>query len=674
MTPPPLLLGAVLLFWGWQSELLLLAAGMAAVIELPRWSDVRLDFSDKDFNHLADFSTVLWLGVAIYLFFELSVHGLFTLFKLFPLLLFPLLLGQRFSTAGTIRLDSLFWSLRRSTRRKRLNFIQRDPARLRIDIAYPYVLLCLFSASVASHPAFFAGLTVILIWALWTVRPTRYPLWLWGCVLTLGMGLGYTGQQGLQEMQRQMERWVLTWFEYRMWRPRDPYRQRTAIGDIGELKQSNTIHLRVEADDPLLLREASYSSYLNGVWSASEASRFQGFVFPEDERNWQLVPNFKPAVSRKVAVTLYPYRGKAMLPLPAGTYALTLPSGPDVQGNAYGAVKVTEAPGMLRYTAHYTREAIPLDDEEEAIPLDDEEEHPDLRLPKLKEDAEFFKNFAKKELGLHKKLSPAEVVQKLERFFARNFKYTLRLENRGSSALRDFLEKKRVGHCEYFASSTVLLLRAAGIHARYASGYAVQEYSPLQRAYLVRARHAHSWALAYIDGRWRDIDTTPAEWAANESEAAEKWWRPLYDIGAWLYYQVARLRWAETEEGESDNLFLWLVVPLILLLGWRLMRRKNTVRHTLHDAVAGGETLPGADSPFYRISTELHARYPRPPDEPLDKWLHRLAAGGQIELKALQPLLELHYRYRFDPAGLSRTQFKTLDEGVAAWLRLSHLR
>ena len=43
------------------------------------------------------------------------------------------------------------------------------------------------------------------------------------------------------------------------------------------------------------------------------------------------------------------------------------------------------------------------------------------------------------------------------------------------SALDDFLNRSRAGHCEYFATATVLLLRAAGIPARYATGYSVQE-------------------------------------------------------------------------------------------------------------------------------------------------------------------------------------------------------
>src|SRR5207247_2054170 len=94
-------------------------------------------------------------------------------------------------------------------------------------------------------------------------------------------------------------------------------------------------------------------------------------------------------------------------------------------------------------------------------------------------------------------------------------------------ALGEFLQTTRAGHCEYFASATVLLLRAAGVPARYAVGFSVQEWSRLERRWIVRARHAHSWALAYVDGAWREGDTTPPLWAGRGR-------RPPEPASAWV--------------------------------------------------------------------------------------------------------------------------------------------
>jgi hypothetical protein len=65
---------------------------------------------------------------------------------------------------------------------------------------------------------------------------------------------------------------------------------------------------------------------------------------------------------------------------------------------------------------------------------------------------------------------------------------------------------------------------------------------------------------------------------------------------------------------------------------------------------------PGLDSEFYQLEKKLAGRgVPRQAGEPLSDWLERaLVEPGLTGLRAaLQELLNLHYRYRFDPQGLS---------------------
>jgi transglutaminase-like putative cysteine protease len=89
--------------------------------------------------------------------------------------------------------------------------------------------------------------------------------------------------------------------------------------------------------------------------------------------------------------------------------------------------------------------------------------------------------------------------------------------------MRAFLESERRGHCEYFASATVLLLRAAGIPARYHTGFALVELDPRTRQWKVRGTHGHAWATAWLDGQWQVIDTTPPDWLAQDSEGIDFW-------------------------------------------------------------------------------------------------------------------------------------------------------
>ena len=52
MSPPPLLLGAALLFWGWQTGFLLVALPLAVLIEAARALTWRLELSSTDFHRV----------------------------------------------------------------------------------------------------------------------------------------------------------------------------------------------------------------------------------------------------------------------------------------------------------------------------------------------------------------------------------------------------------------------------------------------------------------------------------------------------------------------------------------------------------------------------------------------------------------------------------------------
>jgi len=77
--------------------------------------------------------------------------------------------------------------------------------------------------------------------------------------------------------------------------------------------------------------------------------------------------------------------------------------------------------------------------------------------------------------------------------------------------LEDFLKNRKSGHCEYFASALVMMLRAAGIPARLVTGYKGGDWDEDSGVYVVQQRHAHAWVEAQIDGAWITLDATPAE-------------------------------------------------------------------------------------------------------------------------------------------------------------------
>ena len=71
-----------------------------------------------------------------------------------------------------------------------------------------------------------------------------------------------------------------------------------------------------------------------------------------------------------------------------------------------------------------------------------------------------------------------------------------------------FLEDSDKGYCVHFATAATVLLRAAGIPARYVEGYTVQTSSGTT---IVREKQAHAWVEYYVENLgWIILDPTPS--------------------------------------------------------------------------------------------------------------------------------------------------------------------
>ncbi len=431
----------------------------------------------------------------------------------------------------------------------------------------------------------------------------------------------------------------------------DPFRVTTAIGHLGRLKLSDRTILRVEPRDglhlPFLLREVSYDVYNSPAWLASSA----GFssVQPEaDGETWKFSTDHSAA--ERITVSAYLNRGRGVLSLPGGAFEIDRLAVVGVNRNRLGAVKVEEGLGLVTYTALFAPDG----------PLDGPPTDADLHVPPR--EAEIVSRVA---ADLHLAGSPAtEKIETIAAYFRRNFRYsTWKGERpRKESALEEFLLNSRAGHCEYFATATTLLLRAAGVPARYAVGFSVQEWSRLEQRYIVRARHAHSWTLAYVNGAWRDVDTTPPVWAdADQSESSIL--EPVHDLWSFAGFLFSRWRWSEEDNG-IGRYAAWLLIPLVLLLVWRLYSRRRVGRGATAPPPAPTFVRPGQHSEFYLIAERLRAAgLGRQGDEPPSAWFERIHATD------LAQILDLHYRYRFDPSGLSAIERAKLSAQADAWLR-----
>ena len=640
MTLPPLVLGAALVFWGWQTQNLLAGTLLAVLVEAPRFASFRLELREIDHRRVADLCTLLLAAVGALLVATRGVpRGVLATLQWLPVLVAPILLAQHFGAAGSLRLSALLHFQRRLKARDPST---SDPA---IDLSGAFLAITLIGAGAANArgPGFYLGVVALTGWTLVALRPRHAAATAWGAAFALSAGLGYVGHVGLSTLQAKLEDFATDWY---LRTPTDPYQSRTDIGSIGRLKLEDTIVMRVRAPAgqdarAWLLHTASYNTYGGGTWYAREAPLAPVAAAP-DGATWVL-DGKAPASS--LAIEARTQDGKLLLALPADAVSVAGLPEASLRRNRLGAVLADTQAGWIGYVARYAADA----GADEAPPS-----ALDLEIPASEREA-----VARVAAGLGLRgASPAEAVRRVTRYLA-GFRYSTYRERgprKSLTPLADFLLVSRSGHCEYFASAATLLLRAGGVPARYATGYVAREYSRLEDADVVRARHAHAWTRAFVDGRWVDLDTTPPVWFEAEAQEAPAWEGPA-DVLRWLLYRLSR-----RGAGERSDLWWWALAGLVAILALRLVAARRAVRRGAAADAAPARRYPGMDSEFYAVERLLAARaVPRAPFEPLAGWALRAASALEDTTRTeLAAVLELHQRYRFDPAGLSPAERRSL--------------
>ena len=648
MSLPPFVLAVALVFWGWRSGNYGACALLAVLIEAPRYLRLRFQLSYLDFTRVAQLCTVIFVGLLAYLLATVEqprvARAVLTTMLWLPAVLAPLVITQRLSTGGLLPLSALFRYLRKMR--------ERDPSykETELDFAPIYCAICLVASGIPNQrdSYFYIGVVLISCWALSGARPRHAGLASRVPVLVAAITLGYAAHMGLSYTQAWLEDWVSDWYLAGM--VADPYRNTTDMGSVGRLKMVESIVLRVypQAPDtsaPKLLHLASYNTLDGNSWVARRVP-MTALEPLADGTSWEITP--EPARHR-MRIFIQLARGKAVLALPEGTARLENAAALLMRRNALGAVQAEFGGDWAPYTAGSTDTTA-----DYAPPAND-----DLTLPR-REKATLER--VAQDLGL-RGLPPQEALARIHDHLA-GFAYSTYREGSiipGRTPLEDFLLHSKSGHCEYFAAATTLLLRAAGIPARYATGFSVQEYSKLEEAYIVRARHAHAWARAYVGGRWIDVDNTPPSWAEEEASQAPFW----EGFADWV-------RWAQFRFTQGGPLQFGIggavvLVVLLIFFMWRLFRGKRAANQI---AQAPGERrFAGWDSEFYAVEGRLAARAPH---ESLGDWLARITPTLDASVHdALVQLIPLHYRYRFDPQGIAPRERSALrDRSLALAARL----
>jgi hypothetical protein len=656
MKLPRWFIGAALLFWGWQAGLLPWAVIMAAALEASHFTKARWELTDTDLNRICDLCLVLFVAAGMLLYStEDRLIVIFKFAQWMPFCFFPVALAQCYGDRPTIPLSAFSWLLRR---------IPESPlSRCSFNISYGYFAICLLgaSASTQANEFFYTGVSVLILLALASVRPNRVSWPAWIILSAVVLMCGRFSHQGLKQLQDRMERALGGWIAEFFRSTTDPRECRTWIGQSGLITLSGKIVLRVHvpAGDiaPNLLREGAYDSYRMSIWTAGT----NDFSLASMTSNGtvRLLP--PKNVFSQADISGYFPDGEGLLPIPHCTFAIEDFPG-TLQTNRLGVAKVKDGPGMLSVHADYWT----------GTSFDSPPGPMDLGVsPDEKQDL----MVVAANLGLDKMKDERLKIRAINHFFQdpkNHFRYSLVLPGRPRrndqrTALGRFLRETRAGHCEYFATATVLLLRQAGVSARYITGYAVPESARHGDTYLIRERHRHAWALAYHSdtGTWEQIDNTPSSWA-EVADASPSWWEPAKDFMSNLYYQFSKWRWGKSSISRFSQ---WALVPLILYLVWRIL---STRRRQQNGTGGLGGPLepawPGMDSELYLINRRLaEIQLARQPNEPLSRWQQRLEEAFPAS-QTLPGIFQMHRRLRFDPRGLPNHDRETLRRQSGEWL------
>ena len=107
--------------------------------------------------------------------------------------------------------------------------------------------------------------------------------------------------------------------------------------------------------------------------------------------------------------------------------------------------------------------------------------------------------------------NPYDMALQLEAALRVGWAYSLAGDQDAHKPLEDFLFGKKAGHCEYFASAMVLMLRSLAVPTRLVHGFSGGQYNPIGKYRMIRQADAHSWVEVYFPRvGWRTFDPTPA--------------------------------------------------------------------------------------------------------------------------------------------------------------------
>lgn len=257
--------------------------------------------------------------------------------------------------------------------------------------------------------------------------------------------------------------------------------------------------------------------------------------------------------------------------------------------------------------------------------------------------------------------NPYEKARKIERYLSSNYPYDLTVKP--APANRDitdyFLFELKKGYCTYHSTAMVVMLRTAGIPARWVTGFTTGKYNAGKGLYEVKMSNAHAWVEAYIAGfGWVPFEPTssfkmPVVSGKTRTESVPSMKQPEAVSQAGKYLKLER---------KSFIKIILVALMAVSVTAVIILRRKPFL-------VSGTENMEQVYNLFLQLLA-CKGYHKKAVQTPLEFADQLIKTGGFSEDYAdIMYITESYVSHRFGP---DQTEGKGLDESINALKRLAY--
>jgi transglutaminase-like putative cysteine protease len=686
---PRMLMGVTLIFWGWMIDQPLVGLILAFLMEGPHWIPIRWNFGEKAYVRAWSISVAMMLLTAIILALgKIEPETVRIFVSWMPVFLAPLQFTQVYGFADRMPLSTFSYFSRKKIALDQSLGMTVHPILIPFTPLY-FTLTLLFTAAGrnAYHVMFFPGVLVLCIWCMWALigKGIRRKSAL-AISLFLTVALAAIGQWGLIMAHEWLNGGISDQAAEYGGNSTRWHRSNTNIGQVGKIKQSSEIFWRIRTEQtpsPTLLMTAAYNKYVpSGQWSydtpdqltqeedflgvAAVGKLDRGNAEAEDEKLYytpdkngivqvgQEARNDLPRFSIRGATET-----DALLPLPGSLYTMYA-NVQVLEVNSVGSIRITPRHAVIdtivRWDGPFDREQAPFP------PQEDDDHSPDVFVPPQEKAVirEIVDSLKLREMPIEQKIAT------IRSYFSENFTYSTYLRintqlNRKwrkeqqnkryrsmtgrDSFLAQFLLEEKSGHCEYFATATTLLLRQAGVPARYCVGFSVQEMDLKTGELVLRGTHAHAWCRAWDEKnkRWIDVDTTPPSWI-NIEQWNNNWQQKFADALQRWREDFTVWRTQPENQAMAATVFYTIGGAVLAWVAWRLWKTRTRIRKQSSQK----RKIAHVKTPLSDLEKWIAQKIgPRPLGMPFGTWVAQLKNHGDPTL--IEEAVQIHHQLRFDP-------------------------